>query len=131
MMFLEPFRTYGVFKSEYGPKGLFYRSVLKDSISSQSTRITNLYDLFRDRRMRGKSKIMIFNFLKVSKSNYQFFQKSNKNHKNYPESPQDTFFIFLSFFGKREFQKLLSRFTDLNEKKPKTFFLKALNARNS
>ena len=39
-MFLEPFRTYGVFKSEYGPKGLFYRSVLKDSISSQSTRIT-------------------------------------------------------------------------------------------
>lgn len=32
MMFLEPFRTYGVFKTEYGPKGLFYRSVLKDSI---------------------------------------------------------------------------------------------------
>jgi len=94
MMFLEPFRTYGVFKSEYGPKGLFYRSVLKDSISSQSTRITNLYDLFRDRRMRGKSKIMIFNFLKVSKSNYQFFKKSNKNHKNYPESPEDTFFHF-------------------------------------
>ena len=41
MMFLEPFRTYGVFKTEYVPKGLFYRSVLKDSIiSDPNTKIT-------------------------------------------------------------------------------------------
>ena len=55
MMFLEPFRTYGVFKSEYGPKGLFYRSVLKDSISSQYWNY-NLYELFRE-EWGGKSKI--------------------------------------------------------------------------